>query len=348
MKALVWTGKEEIEVQERAVPDERDKILIKVAYAGICGSDVSVYFGKHPRAKAPLIMGHEFSGIIEAIDDNAGTNLKPGDKVVVNPLYYCGTCRACLKGNMHVCRSLRLFGTDRDGGMAQYAAVPAQNVLKLPDDMDLQMAAVIEPAAVVIHGLRMIKKDFYTTACVTGLGPIGLLSALMLRDSGVKKVYAVETNPKRAEYAENLGICVINPMEIDPVDYILRETNEEGVDFLVEASGSKAVAEMAAELVGVRGEVLVLSVFKEPAKVDLRAVNFKEQIWIGTRVYKGVDFFDAIEYVRTHEEVIRAIVSHVFPISKGPEAFQKITAKGNDMMKVLIDCQDIGEAEQDE
>ena len=157
MIALVWTGTEQLELQERPVPDYTGKVLIKVGYAGICGTDVSVYLGKHPRAKTPLVIGHEFSGTIEAIDDPAAGELKPGDRVIVNPLYFCGTCRACLKGNTHVCRSLRLYGTDSDGGMAQYAVVPAKNLYRMPEGMDLSLAAVVEPVAVVVHGLRMMK-----------------------------------------------------------------------------------------------------------------------------------------------------------------------------------------------
>lgn len=336
MRALVWTDTKVVEMQEREIPDYTGKILIKSAYAGICGSDIGVYLGTHPRAKAPLIMGHEFSGTVEAIGEGVETPLKVGDRVVVNPLYYCGRCRACLKGNTHVCRSLRLYGTDADGGMAEYVAVPEKNVLKLPDEISLKMAAVIEPVAVVVHGLRMIQKPFYGSAAVTGLGPMGLLTALMLKDAGVSKLFCVEANAQRAEYGRKLGLEVINPIETDAVQYVLDRTDGEGVDILVEASGSAAVAKTMTEMAGVRAEILLLSVFKHPAELDLRAINFKEQSLIGTRVYTGVDFKDAIEYVSKNEEKIASVVSHVRPLEDGQEVFQDIISGHTNTMKVLL------------
>ncbi len=337
MKALVWTKENMVEVQERELPNYDGKILVKIAYAGICGSDVSVYLGKHPRAKTPLIMGHEFSGVVEAIGSNVKTTLQIGDSVVVNPLYSCGTCRACMQGNSHVCRTLRLYGTDTDGGMAEYAALPESCVYPVPKDLSLKLAAVVEPVAVVVHGLRMVKKDFFTTACVTGMGPMGLLTALMLKDAGVQKLFTVEANEKRAQYARDMGLEVINPLEVDCVQYILDRTNGEGVSLLVEASGSPAVAKIMTDLAGVRAEILLLSVFKEPVAVDLRAVNFKEQFVIGTRVYTRMDVLDAITYITQNSERIESIVSHVFPIEEGQAAFQEIVNGQTNMMKVLFE-----------
>lgn len=337
MKALVWTDTQVVEIQERDIPDYSGKILIKAAYAGICGSDVSVYLGKHPRAKTPLIMGHEFSGTVAAIGEGVSTTLQVGDPVVVNPLYYCGKCRACLNGNTHVCRSLRLYGTDSDGGMAEYVAIPEESILKLPDTISLKMAAVIEPVAVVVHGLRMIRKPFYGSAAVTGLGPMGLLTALMLKDAGVSKLICVEANEQRAAYGRKLGLTVINPRETDSVSYILEHTDGEGVDILVEASGSPAVAKDMAEMAGVRAEILLLSVFKEPAAIDLRAINFKEQKLVGTRVYTKLDFKDAIEYVHNHTELVSAIVSHTHPLENGQEVFQEIISGHTNTMKVLLE-----------
>jgi len=337
MKALVWTDKQLVEIEERELPDYTGKVLIKAAYAGICGSDISVYLGKHPRARTPLIMGHEFSGTVAAIGEGVKTDLQPGDPVVVNPLYFCGRCRACLAGNTHVCRSLRLYGTDSDGGMAEYVAIPEESILKLPDTISLKMAAVIEPVAVVVHALRMIQKPFYGSAAVTGLGPMGLLTALMLKDAGVSKLICVEANEQRAEYGRKLGLTVINPLKTASVEYVLDATDGEGVDILVEASGSPAVAKTMTEMAGVRAEILLLSVFKEPAAIDLRAVNFKEQKLVGTRVYTRLDFKDAIEYVDKHSDTVASIISHTFPLAQGQEVFQEMISGHTNTMKVLFE-----------
>lgn len=336
MKALVWTDTQRVELQERDVPDYTGKILIRVAYAGICGSDVSVYLGKHPRAKPPLVMGHEFSGTVAAIGEGVETDLQIGDAVVVNPLISCGWCRACLKGNSHVCRSLRLYGTDVDGGMAEFAAVPASCVYKVPAGCSLKLAAVVEPVAVVVHGLRMLKKDFFASACVIGLGPMGLLTALLLKDSGVRQLFTIEANPKRADYGRRLGLTVIEPGKEDPVESVLAQTQGEGVDVLVEASGSGSVSRTMTELTAVRGEILLLSVFKDAAMVDLRTVNFREQSLIGTRVYTRLDFLDAITYVEQNGQKIEAVISHTCAPEEGQSVFQRMIGGNTDMMKVLF------------
>ncbi len=340
MKALVWTEKEKVEMQERAIPDYKGKLLIKVAYAGICGSDVSIYLGKHPRAKTPLIIGHEFTGTVAAIGENADTQLKVGDKVVINPIYFCGHCRACLAGNTHVCKTLRFYGIDVDGGMAEYAAIPDKCLLKLPEELDFKLATLIEPAAVVVHGLRMIKKMFHGSAAVVGLGPMGLLSALMLKDSGVSKLFCIETQPARIEMAKALGLDVINPLTDNVKEYIYANNDDEGVDILVEASGSPSAAKMMTDITGVRGEILLLSVFKEPTAIDLRTINFAEQRIIGTRVYTGLDYKDAIDYIKQYGDKLAPVISHVLPLEKGQEVFQKIISGKTNTMKVLLKVSD--------
>ncbi len=340
MKALVWIEKEKVVMEERPMPDYSGKVLIKVAYAGICGSDVSIYLGKHPRAKTPLVMGHEFTGTVCAIDEKVNTTLKIGDRVVVNPLYFCGRCRACLNGNTHVCKTLRFYGIDTDGGMAEYAAIPESCLLKLPEELDFKLATLIEPTAVVVHGLRMIKKMFHGSAAVIGLGPMGLLSALMLKDSGVSKLFCVETQQARIEMAKSLGLDVINPLTDDVKEYIYANTEDEGVDILVEASGSPAAAKMMTDITGVRGEILLLSVFKEPSAIDLRAINFKEQQIIGTRVYTGLDYKDAIDYLKSFGEKLAPVISHVLPLEEGQEVFQEIISGKTNTMKVLLKVSD--------
>ena len=336
MKALVWTEKEKVVMEERPIPDYAGKLLIKVAYAGICGSDVSIYLGKHPRAKTPLIMGHEFTGTVEAIGENADTTLKVGDRVVINPIYFCGKCRACLAGNTHVCKTLRFYGIDVDGGMAEYAAIPDKCLLKIPETLDFKLATLIEPAAVVVHGLRMIKKMFHGSAAVVGLGPMGLLSALMLKDSGVSRLFCVETQPARIEMAKQLGLDVVNPMETDVKKYIYSKNDDEGVDVLVEASGHPSAAKMMTDITGVRGEILLLSVFKEATPIDLRTINFAEQRIIGTRVYTGLDYKDAIDYLEQYGEKLEPVISHVKSLEEGQEVFQEIISGKTNTMKVLL------------
>ena len=172
MKAVFFTGKNEIEVRDTKVPQiGQEEVLINVKFAGICGTDLSIMAGKHPRARPPLIMGHEFSGVIETAGGDV-RNLKPGDKVVAEPLISCGTCFACRSGYGYVCQNLGLYGIDAPGAFAEYIALPAGKVFKLPETFDLKKAALIEPLAVAVHAVRLSSLKVTDAVCVLGAGPI--------------------------------------------------------------------------------------------------------------------------------------------------------------------------------
>jgi threonine dehydrogenase-like Zn-dependent dehydrogenase len=220
--------------------------------------------------------------------------------------------------------------------MAEYAAITEKSVLRLPDDIPFEIATLIEPVAVVVHGFRMIRKMFYGSAAVIGLDPMGLLSALMLKDAGVSKLFCVEVNKQRAEAARSLGLTVIDPTEVDAVKYVLDNNDDEGVDILVEASGSAPGAKMMTAMAGVRAEILLLSVFKDAPTVDMRAVNFAEQSIIGSRVYTALDFKDAIDYVCKNQEKLAPIISHIKKLEDGQAVFQEIISGNTNTMKVLL------------
>ena len=162
-------------------------------------------------------------------------------------------------------------------------------------------------------------------------------SKKMLRDAGVSSLYCVETNPDRAARARALGLEVIDPLRCDAVEYIRNKTYGEGVDILVEASGSPAAAKSMTAIAGVRAEILLLSVFKEPAALDLRTINFAEQTLIGSRVYTGVDFKDAIDYVNKNADKLAPVISHVRSLDDAFETFKEIVSGKTDTMKVLLE-----------
>ena len=150
MKSIQYTAAKRVEVGEKAKPEPGPgEVLIKVAYAGICGSDMIIYQGLHSRAQAPLIMGHEFSGVIEG----GHSALPPGTPVTVYPLLSCGHCQPCRNGYAHVCDTLKLIGIDCDGGMAEYVKVPEEKIVPIPAGLSLKLGAFIEPGAVGVHAV---------------------------------------------------------------------------------------------------------------------------------------------------------------------------------------------------
>ncbi len=147
--AVYWQGKNELKKGEIKIENIKDdEALVEVKYCGICGTDIAIYNGIHPRAKYPLIIGHEFSGVVREIRSDL---FKYGDHVVVNPLISCGQCVPCKENNEYVCQNLKILGIDTDGGFAKYAVVNTKKLHKIPDDLDLLTAALVEPFATGVH-----------------------------------------------------------------------------------------------------------------------------------------------------------------------------------------------------
>ena len=208
MKALVYAGPKQVEVQEVKEPEKQDgKVKLNIRYCGVCGSDIGIYLGTHPRAKAPLILGHEFLGIVA----EDGKKFKKGDRVVPYPLLSCGHCLACRSGNEHVCNTLGLIGIDTDGGMCQTVYTDEDVLFKVPDVVSDKAAAVIEPLAVLVHAIHMSGFEALDTAVVVGAGPIGMLCGIVLKHAGASKIFISDVVEKRLEIAEELGFvgCLI-------------------------------------------------------------------------------------------------------------------------------------------
>ncbi|SDH60557.1 zinc-dependent alcohol dehydrogenase [Propionivibrio dicarboxylicus] len=287
MKSIVYKSAQDVAAEDRAVPElAADEVLIKVAYAGICGSDMFIYQGTHPRAKAPLIMGHEFSGVIE----KGHPTLAKGTPVTVYPLLSCGECEPCKSGNPHVCNTLKLIGIDCDGGMAEYVKVPADKVVEIPAGLSLKLGAFIEPVAVGVHAVRRSGYKPGDTAVVYGAGPIGLCVASCLKYFGARSVIVVEANPYRLEIAKKLGFITIDAANDDVVASVKAATQGLCADFAFDCAAHPSVQATLMDVIKVRGTAVVVGSYKKPPEVDLLKIEFKELTMIGIRVYERRDF----------------------------------------------------------
>src|SRR5215467_2778054 len=199
MSALVYEAPYQMNVREVEIPTPKpDEVLIRVAYSGICGSELSGFEGKNALRKPPLIMGHEFSGTIIKIGEQAGIDrpdLALGGKITANPLTWCGSCTYCLSGRHYLCPKRKLLSASLPGSNAEFVAVRAEAVLLLPDDLPMHVAALTEPAACAVHAVELAAPQFGETALVAGAGPIGLLTIEALAVQGVAKIYCADLNP---------------------------------------------------------------------------------------------------------------------------------------------------------
>ena len=329
MKAIVYHGSNDISLNELPVPEiEEHEVLIKVHYAGICGSDLNIYVGAHPRAKAPLVPGHEFSGVIE--DGNG--HFAKGTKVTVRPLISCGHCYACENGNSHVCSSLKLYGIDTDGGMAQYVKVPADVVHVLPDAMPMTIGAFVEPLAVGVHAISRAKMNAGDSVVVFGTGTIGFCVASVAATCGAQQVIVVETNPYRLALAKEAGFIGLNPAEDDVVARVLDLTDGKGADIAFDCAAHPVVAALLTKVVRVQGTIEIVGSYKKPAEVALLDIEFKELNIVGTRVYVKRDFDTAIKLIQSGFPYERLIT--VYPPEKAKEGFD-ICRNGGDVIKVM-------------
>jgi (R,R)-butanediol dehydrogenase/meso-butanediol dehydrogenase/diacetyl reductase len=334
LKAIVYQGKENIIMQEVDKPElSQDDVLIKVRYAGICGSDLGIYDGKHPRAKAPLIMGHEISGEIEEVGNFQKSPFRVGDRVTINPLLSCGHCQPCQTGNAHVCKNLRLVGIDVDGGFAEFVKVNNSQVVKLPDELSIETAALVEPLAVTIHAVRKSNLKIGDQVVVIGGGPIGLLTAISARQAGASKVIICEVSQGRLEFAERLGFNVVHAQQ-NPVEQIMQLTDGNGADIVYEAAGVSASAILATAVVRIAGQIVIVSVFKGLAEFDMRTVNFHELSIIGARVYTSYDFQTAL-HMLCRDQSISHIISHKLSLTQAQEGFD-LMRKADNALKILF------------
>ena len=337
MKAAQYISAGKIEYREVPMPElQEDEVRIKVAYCGICGTDLHIFKGHmDARVKAPQEVGHEVSGTVAAIGGKV-RNLNVGQKVTVRPLDNCGQCNTCKAGFSHICEKLRFLGIESAGGFAEYWSVPARLVHVLPDELPLKLSALIEPLAVACHDIRVsgLKSGDYVV--VNGGGPIGMLIAICARAAG-GRVTLCEINEKRLDFARQLGFSTINPMKEDSVSIVRSETGGSGADVIFEVSGSESGAGVMTEISRPRGTIVMVAIYSKPVPVDLHKFFWKELRMVGARVYEAVDYERAIALASSDTLPLESLISKVFPLAELQQAFEFLTQKP-DAMKVLIQC----------
>lgn len=338
MKTLVYSGPEKVEVQERPPAELKEgQVRIKVHYCGICGSDIGIFSGKHPRAKAPLVLGHEFVGTIEEIKGGS-SRFKVGDRVAPYPLLSCGECFACRTGIPHVCRSLRLIGIDVDGGIAEYVNCDEDVLFKLDDDLSDRAAAVIEPLAVIIRTMHQADFQMLDTAAVIGAGPIGVLTGIVLKNAGASRIIISDVDRERLKICRNFGFETVNVLDQDLAEYVALQTGGTGVDVVFECSGSASAAEQMTEICRIGGKICLTGVHKEPHAVNLQDVNFKEQTLVGSRVYTKREFGQAVQYAGRIADDLERVVTHIVDLKNADTVFGLIRDPQESTLKVLVDC----------
>lgn len=311
------------------------EVQVKIAYAGICGTDLHIYHGvMDQRVAASQIMGHEVSGVISAIGDGV-EGFDIGQMVTVMPLDPCNACPACEAGHSHICLNLKFLGIDTQGGFQTYWTVPAHTILPLPETMSLKRAALVEPLAVACHDVRLGEVKAGEFVMVLGGGPIGALVGLVAQQAGARVVVS-EINPDRIRICGELGLEVVDPREVDLVAFVNECTGGAGADVVFEVTGSSVGAATMTQLPRTRGRIVVVAIFGHVPPVDLKAILWREMKLRGTRVYERQDFERAIELASGDSLPLDQLITGTYPLERLKDALSELEQGGN-AMKVLID-----------
>lgn len=337
MKAAFYQGEQKFEVKEtKKEPLSPGSVRLKVAYCGVCGTDVHIYHGKmDKRVSIPQVIGHEVSGEVDEVAADV-TTVKVGDKVTVRPLKP-GEEHVFDNGFRHIGKNLKFIGIDTAGGMQAYWNVPAYSLHHLPGKLSLQLGALTEPLAVACHDVRLSELKAEENVVVIGGGPIGVLIALVAKHKGAN-VLLSEPNAFRIELCKSLGLAAINPLQKDLVNETETFTKGAMADVVFEVSGVTPGVQVMTQLPRVRGRIVMVAIHSEPRPVDLFQFFWKEIKMIGARVYEPEDFNEAIALAASGDLPLQQLITQVSPLGDIQSVFETIDNNPGGM-KYLIDCQ---------
>lgn len=337
MKALYYEGDQNFSLRETELPALLPgEVRLKMAYVGVCGTDIHIYHGKmDARVKPPQIIGHEVSGVIAEVGKDV-TDWKVGDPVTVRPLYP-GTEVPSDNGFRHIGKNLKFIGIDTPGGMQEYWNVPAFTLHKLPDKLSLKIGALIEPLAVACHDIRLSNLKAGENVVVLGGGPIGLLIAMVARSKGAR-VLVSEVNESRLGFIRSLGFETVNPLTMDLIANVDHFTDHALADIVFEVSGAQPAVSVMTQLCRIRGRIVMVAIHPEPRQVDLFQFFWKEIQLLGARVYEPEDFDEAIQLASSGNLPLKELITETAPLSEALRVFQTIDQNPAGM-KYILDCQ---------
>jgi (R,R)-butanediol dehydrogenase/meso-butanediol dehydrogenase/diacetyl reductase len=334
MRAAFYQGARTFTTGEMEMPTPgRDEALLRVRRVGICGTDLHIFQG-HLDHRVPQggVIGHETFG--EVVEAPGSSGFTRGDRVVVEPVVCCGSCRACRMGASYLCYQLKVLGVDLPGGMREYWAVSTSRLLRVPDSITDDHAALIEPLAVAVHDVNRADVKRGDAVLVFGGGPIGTLIALVARHRGAR-VAVAELNPFRLDILEAFGLERVGP-GTDVVKWTDQWTDGTGVDVAFEVTGNPVAARAVADVVRVWGTVSIVAIHAEPVPVNLYQMFARELVMHGSRLYARADWEEAIRLVASGAVPVAPLVSRRIPLESLQRGMEEALG-GGPVMKVLVE-----------
>ncbi len=345
MRAYVLRGIDEFHLENVEEPTLDDnEVLVAVKAVGICGSDIPRIY-RTGTYSYPLIPGHEFSGVVEKLGAGVDETWR-GQRVAVFPLIPCKSCIPCQTKRYEMCRHYSYLGSRRNGGFAEYVAVPADNLIKLPDGVTFEEAAMFEPMSVAVHSMRRIKPKESDTVAVCGLGTIGLLLVMFLLETGVQNLLVIGNKEFQKKTVQKMGLLeasYCDSRELDVSQWIMQKTKGNGVDVFFECVGKNETFTQAVNLTAPAGKIMLVgnpysamnlekSVYWKILRNQLTVTG----TWNSTFTHEdNDDWHYVLERLEQKQIAPVELISHRFSLDELEQGFHIMRDKSEDYVKIM-------------
>jgi 2-desacetyl-2-hydroxyethyl bacteriochlorophyllide A dehydrogenase len=323
----------------RAIPSPAPgHVVVRIAATAVCHTDLGIYKGQYANLKYPVVMGHESTGVVEAIGDNV-THIKPGDPVIINPIISCGHCDMCQRDMQNLCRNAGLFGREVDGSLAEMVHVAAKYAHPLPADIALDDATLIETLATVKHAQDRLGIKAGDSVVVIGQGTTGLLHTQLAALAGANPVIAVSRTRWKLDMAARMGAHhALDVSAEKALPEVMRLTGNQGADVVIDTAGGAATLQAAIDMIKPGGRLSPYAVSHECcATFTTFPLYYKELSIIGSRALHPTDMAPSIDMVRQGKIDVKGFVSGTFALGKTAEAFKAYEGNANGVLRLVID-----------
>ncbi|KAJ5982975.1 hypothetical protein N7481_005074 [Penicillium waksmanii] len=331
-----------------------ENIKMRPAYVGICGSDLHEYTSgpilipetphKITGCTQPATLGHEFSGIIEEVGEDV-KNVSPGQRAVVRPTIFDGSCAACKEGNYHCCENIGFIGlSGYGGGMAKKIVAPAGHFYALPDTISLEAASLIEPLAVSWHAVNFspFKKD--DNVLIVGGGPIGLGIVQVLKLQGAGQIMVAEPMDNRKKFCTEFGAtAILDPSEVDVTKRVRELTSGVGADVVFDTAGVEKALLGAIAAVRVQGTIVNLAVWEGNPSLPVNDLMYKEVRYMGAALYDEQSFLDVMQALSAGDLRPEKMITSRVPLRDVvDQGFRALLDHRDEHCKIIVDVQEEG------
>ena len=348
MKAWMLHGINDLRFETVEKPELKEgEVLVKVLATSVCGSDIPRIY-RNGTYSFPLIPGHEFSGVVEETGPGPGSGW-PGKRVGVFPLIPCGVCRPCQKKQYEMCRSYGYIGSRQNGSFAEYVAVPADNLIEVPGNVSMQEAAMLEPMAVAVHAMRRVlpcREDRKERVAVCGLGSIGLLLVMFLKEAGYQDIYVIGNKDYQRECVKKAGVMensFCDSRKENVREWLMERTDGGGADVFFECVGKNETVSQAIDLTGAAGSVCLVGnpygdmvlkkgVYWKILRNQLTVTGTWNSSFTGD---EGDDWNYVIKRLKEKRIDAAGLIVHRFPLEGLTEGFGIMKDKTEDYIKIM-------------